>query len=82
MVQVAKAGLGLSVGLGMDDWLEKIVRGAAASDVPIAQRAPKANPRQMMSEEVGEEAAEQKDKPEEEHHQHAAEDPHFRLDPV
>lgn len=86
MAQVAKAKLGLSVGLGMDGWLEKIVRGAAGSDVPIVQLGPKANPRKMTAEEVGEEAveeaADQKDKPEDQHHDHGAEDPHFWLDPM
>ncbi|HRI63159.1 MAG TPA: metal ABC transporter substrate-binding protein [Polyangium sp.] len=90
MAQVAQAKLGLSVGLGMDAWLEKIVRGAAGNEVPIVQLGPKANPRKMTAEEVGEEAAEeaaeQKDKPddhhEHEHEHHGAEDPHFWLDPV
>ena len=94
MAQVAQAKLGLSVGLGMDGWLEKVVRGAAGNEVPITQLGPKANPRKMTAEEVGaeaaEEAAEQKDKPEEhhehehehEHDHHGAEDPHFWLDPV
>lgn len=75
MAQVAKAKLGLSVGLGMDGWLEKIVRGAAGADVPIVQLGPKANPRKMTAEEVGEEAVEEaadhKDKPEKDHdHDH------------
>lgn len=73
MAQVAKAKLGLSVGLGMDAWLEKIVRGAAGNDVPIVQLGPNANPRKMTAEEVGEEAAEEaaekKDKPDD-HHDH------------
>ncbi|MBK9260076.1 MAG: zinc ABC transporter substrate-binding protein [Polyangiaceae bacterium] len=67
MAQVAKSKLGLSVGLSMDGWLEKIVRGAAGNDVPIVQLGPKANPRKMTAEEVGEaaveEAEEHEDKP-------------------
>jgi zinc transport system substrate-binding protein len=59
MAQVAKSKLGVSVGLGMDGWLEKIVRGAAGGDVPMVQLGPKANPRRMTAEEVGEEAAEE-----------------------
>ncbi|MDI1445005.1 metal ABC transporter substrate-binding protein [Polyangium sp. 6x1] len=59
MAQVAKSKLGISVGLGMDGWLEKIVRGAAGTDVPIVQLGPKANPRRMTAEEVGAEAAEE-----------------------
>ncbi len=59
MAQVAKSKLGVSVGLGMDAWLEKIVRGAAGTDVPIVQLGPKANPRRMTAEEVGAEAAEE-----------------------
>lgn len=74
MAQVAKAKLGLSVGLGMDGWLEKIVRGAAGNDVPIVQLGPNANPRKMTAEEVGEEAVEEatekKDKPDEHHDHH------------
>ncbi|MDI1432052.1 metal ABC transporter substrate-binding protein [Polyangium sorediatum] len=59
MAQVAKSKLGISVGLGMDGWLEKIVRGAAGTDVPIVQLGPKANPRRMTAEEVGADAAEE-----------------------
>ncbi len=78
MAQVAKSKLGLSVGLGMDGWLEKIVRGAAGSDVPIVQLGLKANPRKMTAEEVGEEAieeaADEKDKPGEAHDDHDKKD--------
>jgi zinc transport system substrate-binding protein len=75
MAQVAKSKLGVSVGLGLDGWLEKIIRGAAGNDVPIVQLGPKANPRKMTAEEVGEEAVEaaeeQKDKPaKDDHHDH------------
>jgi len=84
MAQVAKAKLGLSVGLGMDGWLEKIVRGAAGNDVPIVQLGPNANPRKMTAEEVGEEAveeaAEKKDKPDE-HHDHHDHDGHDEKGP-
>jgi zinc transport system substrate-binding protein len=97
MAQVAKSKLGLSVGLGMDAWLEKIVRGAAGPDVPIVQLGPKVGPRKMTAEEVGEEAAEEAgeahhdddhekkggdEHEHEHHHEKGAEDPHFWLDPV
>jgi zinc transport system substrate-binding protein len=59
MARVAKARLGVSVGLGMDGWLEKIIQGAAGKEVPIVQLGPKASPRRMKAEEVGASAAEE-----------------------
>jgi zinc transport system substrate-binding protein len=59
MAKIAKARLGVSVGLGMDGWLENIVKGAAGTEVPIAQLGPKASPRKMTAQEVGVEAAEE-----------------------
>lgn len=59
MARIAKAKLAISVGLGMDGWLEKIVQSAAGKDVPIVQLGTKANPRKMTAEEVGAEAAEE-----------------------
>ena len=84
MAQVAKSRLGISVGLGMDAWLEKVVRGAAGPDVPILQLAPRVGPRRMTAEEIGAEEAEHgdKDHDHDHDHDHGAEDPHFWLDPV
>ena len=59
MAKIAKARLGVSVGLEMDGWLEKIVKGAAGTEVPIVQLGPKASPRKMTAQEVGVEAAEE-----------------------
>ncbi len=59
MARIAKAKLAISVGLGMDGWLEKIVKSAAGAEVPILQLGSKANPRKMTAEEVGAEAAEE-----------------------
>lgn len=98
MAQVAKSKLGVSVGLGMDTWLEKVVRGAAGPNVPIVQLGPRVGPRKMTAEEVGAEEDhdekdheakgehhDEKDHDEKDHehrHAHGAEDPHFWLDPV
>jgi ABC-type Zn uptake system ZnuABC Zn-binding protein ZnuA len=82
MARVADSRLGLSVGFEMDAWLERIVRGAAGSDVTIVQVGPRVGPRTMHSEEIGEEAADEaRDGGEEEHH-HGPTDPHFWLDPL
>jgi zinc transport system substrate-binding protein len=89
MARVAKAKLAISVGLGMDGWLEKIVQGAAGSDVPTLQLGPRVDPRKMTNEEVGVEAVEEAGEEPGHAGQHGkreegrgAEDPHFWLDPV
>jgi ABC-type Zn uptake system ZnuABC Zn-binding protein ZnuA len=82
MARVADARLGLAVGLEMDSWLERLVRGAAGSNVTLVQVGPRVGPRAMHSEEIGEEAADEaRDGGEEEHH-HGPTDPHFWLDPL
>jgi len=53
MAAVAKAKLGISVGLEMDTWLEKIVKGAAGVDVKMLQLGPSLDPRKMTAREVG-----------------------------
>lgn len=91
MARVARSKLAISVGLGMDGWLEKIVQGAAGSDVATLQLGPRVNPRKMTNEEVGVEAVEEAgedaghDHPKEgpgHDRTHGADDPHFWLDPV
>jgi zinc transport system substrate-binding protein len=69
MALIAKARLAVSVGLGMDGWLEKIVQGAAGKDVPVVQLGPGASPRKMTAQEVGVEAAEEAAE-EKEHKEH------------
>ena len=80
MAKIAKARLGVSVGLGMDGWLENIVKGAAGTEVPIVQLGPKASPRKMAAQEVGveavEEAAEAPKEPEAKKDDHDHEDDH------
>lgn len=86
MARVAKAQLGVSVGLGMDGWLEKIIQGAAGKQVPIVQLGPKASPRRMKAEEVGveaaEEAAEKKGEDHDPAHDHDKDHDHGHGDPA
>jgi ABC-type Zn uptake system ZnuABC Zn-binding protein ZnuA len=82
MARVADAKLGISVGLQMDEWLEKIVKGAAGSSVKLVQLGPQVNPRKMTHDEVGDEAADEARPAGEEEHHHGPLDPHFWLDPV
>jgi zinc transport system substrate-binding protein len=94
MARIAQAQLAISVGLGMDEWLERLVRGAAGSNVPIVQLGPNINPRQMTAEEIGAEAIHGEGHDDHDHHEHGrnagdahehergAPDPHFWLDPI
>ncbi len=82
MAKVADAKLGVSVGLQMDEWLERIVKGAAGQGVTIVQLGPKLNPRKMTHDEVGDEAADEARPAGEAEHHHGPQDPHFWLDPV
>jgi ABC-type Zn uptake system ZnuABC Zn-binding protein ZnuA len=93
MARVAKSKLAISVGLGLDGWLEKIVQGAAGTNVTTLQLGPKVNPRKMTNEEVGFEAVEEAGHDEDEKKDaggdqpghkstHGADDPHFWMDPV
>ena len=82
MARVADSRLAISVGLGMDDWLERIIQGAAGSEVPSLQLGPRVQPRSMTQKEVGDEAADEARPAGSEEHHHGPEDPHFWLDPV
>ncbi len=82
MARVADARLAISVGLGMDDWVERIVRGAAGQGVRIVQVGPRVSPRRVTHEDIGEEAADEARPAGEEEHAHGPLDPHFWLDPV
>jgi zinc transport system substrate-binding protein len=86
MARLSGSKLALSVGLGMDEWLSRIVRNTG-DDVRVVELAPSVEPRDMSHEEVGEEAADEArdalsdgGAQEEEHH-HGPKDPHFWLDP-
>jgi zinc transport system substrate-binding protein len=89
MTRIAGSRLALSVGLGMDEWLTRVVRNAAGDDVRVVELGPLVEPRDLSHEEVGEEAADEArdalrtdgGAAEEEHH-HGPKDPHFWLDPT
>lgn len=87
MARIAGAKLAISVGLGMDEWLARIVRNTG-DDVRVVELAPSVQPRAMSHEEVGEEAADEARDAlndggaEEEEHHHGPSDPHFWLDPT
>ncbi|MBL8680649.1 MAG: zinc ABC transporter substrate-binding protein [Myxococcales bacterium] len=88
MARIAGSQLALSVGLGMDEWLSRIVRNAGGDNVRVVELGPSLDPRALTHEEVGEEAADEAREAasdgghaEEEHH-HGPKDPHFWLDPT
>jgi ABC-type Zn uptake system ZnuABC Zn-binding protein ZnuA len=82
MARLSGAKLGIEVGLDMDTWLEKVVKGAAGDGVPFVQVGPKASPLPMGKEALGDEAADEARKEGEEEHHHGAMDPHVWLDPT
>jgi len=86
MAKVADAKLAVLVGLGMDEWAKKIVRGAASGTPPKElELGPLVDPRTMSAAHVGEEEAEAaggKHDDDEDEHKPGAKDPHFWLDPV
>jgi ABC-type Zn uptake system ZnuABC Zn-binding protein ZnuA len=90
MAKVADAKLAVLVGLGMDEWAKKIVRGAASGTAPKElELGPLVEPRTMTAPHVGEEEAEAaaaaaggKHDDDEDEHKPGAKDPHFWLDPV
>src|SRR6478735_2226354 len=57
MARVADSRLAISVGLGMDEWLTRIVQGAAGSNVTMLEIGPRLDPRPTPLGAVGEEAA-------------------------
>lgn len=81
MAQVASARLAVSVGLEMDRWLERIVQGAAGSNVPILQLGPQLAPRTLTQDELGEEEAHAAGGAHHDEHEPGSPDPHFWLDP-
>ncbi len=81
MQKLAGARLGVAVGLDLDSWLEKIVKGAAGDGVTFLELGPRAQPRPMGKEHIGEDEAQAASgAPDDDHH--GANDPHFWLDPV
>ncbi|HEU4406212.1 MAG TPA: metal ABC transporter substrate-binding protein [Polyangiaceae bacterium] len=58
MARVSGAKLTVEVGLGLDDWVGAMVRRAAGREVASLRLGPKASPRPITTEAVGEEAAE------------------------
>lgn len=53
MAQVAGADLGVVVGLEMDPWASRIIRGAAGDDTEILELGPAVEPRRLSAPEVG-----------------------------
>lgn len=86
IASIASSKLAVTVGLGLDAWLGKIVKSAAGG-VPIFELGPAASPRKPTATEVGEEAVEEAQKKaghagDHDEHEHGALDPHVWLDPV
>ncbi len=83
MARIADTRLALSVGLGMDDWLERIVRNAAGSSVTSIALGPRLEPIPFTLEHAGEEEAEAAEGHGHGHEdEHGPIDPHVWLDPV
>lgn len=86
MAQVAQAKLAICIGLGVDAWLERIVKSAAGDKTPILQVGPGLDPRKIDKDMVGDEAADAARPADDHHDEHAhergADDPHVWLDPV
>jgi zinc transport system substrate-binding protein len=84
MAGIARARLAISIGLGMDTWLERMVRGAAGSGVRMVQLGTLADPRPIGQEMIGDEAADEVRQGTHDEHEHApgAPDPHVWLDPL
>lgn len=82
VAKFADARLTVSVGLGLDGWLEKLVENAAGG-VTTVQLGPKLSPRKFAAPEVGEVEKEHEAGHEHHHdHEHGGEDPHVWLDPT
>ncbi|MDQ3032819.1 MAG: metal ABC transporter substrate-binding protein [Myxococcota bacterium] len=67
MARVANARMALVVGLEMDEWAERIVRGASDAEPEIVRLGPQLSPRHMSAHEVGLELEHQ---PHEREHDH------------
>lgn len=83
MARIADTRVALSVGLGMDDWLERIVRNAASTALTSIALGPRVDPIPFSLEHVGEEEAEAAQGAGHAHEdEHGPTDPHFWLDPL
>ncbi|UJR81905.1 metal ABC transporter substrate-binding protein [Sandaracinus amylolyticus] len=86
VARVTDARLAVLVGLEMDEWAERIVRGASDAEPEMLELGPRLEPRRLTAHEVGDELDEHEEEghhdEEEHHHHHGALDPHFWLDPV
>ncbi len=81
--EVAKSGLGVMVGLGLDPWMERLMKDAApkAKLLRVGDRVPT---RKVELEAIGEEEAHkhgEKDDDDDHDHEKGALDPHVWLDP-
>jgi ABC-type Zn uptake system ZnuABC Zn-binding protein ZnuA len=81
MARVADSRLAISVGLGMDEWLTRIVQGAAGTNVTMLEIGPRLDPRPTPLGAVGEEAADEARNGAEDDDHHGPQDPHVWLDP-
>jgi zinc transport system substrate-binding protein len=88
MQKLSGSKLAISVGLGMDTWLSKVVSGVAAPGYATLELGPKADPMPIGAEAVGEEDHDHDHDGKEDHeaheheHEKGAPDPHFWLDPM
>ena len=80
MARVADSRLAIAVGLGMDEWLTRIVQGAAGTNVTMLEIGTRLDPRPTPLGAVGEEAADEARVGEDDDH-HGPQDPHMWLDP-
>ena len=80
--QVAASKVGVLVGLGLDPWMEKLMKDAApkAALVKVGEKVPTITVKEGA---IGDEAADKaRTKPEEDHdHEVGATDPHVWMDP-
>lgn len=80
MARVAGAKLTVEVGLGLDDWVGAMVRRAAAREVPSLRIGPRASPRPIALEAVGEHDEHEKRDGHEKHDEHDGHEKHDEHD--
>ncbi|MFT3712182.1 MAG: metal ABC transporter substrate-binding protein [Archangium sp.] len=81
VARVADSKLVVLSGFSMDEWAEKLVK-TASPNVQSLELAPKCSPQPFTQDHVGEAAAAEVAKDEDEGEEPGAMDPHFWLDPV
>jgi zinc transport system substrate-binding protein len=81
VARVADSKLVVLAGFGMDEWAEKLVKTASPGVQSLAL-APKCEPKPFTQDHVGEDAAAEVGKDDDDAEEPGAMDPHFWLDPV